>query len=274
FRIGDWIIALSHVSAYQASAARAIIDLGAHVAVVAGQKNESLTYQHLLVVSAVTFLVLPFVITFNEFLTKIVESIGFYMFIQNAIVPSLVRMAGAILQYLFGIQTSVSSSSIYLQGTGLPIEISMSWNCVGWQSLVLFIFTLVTGLQGPYTLRSKVKCLILGAEGTFLVNLLRIVLSCLLAFHFGYLPAVIFHDYLGTLLLIVWLGIFWYFSLDVFLERKGVPTARRTRVPFRLSIFLQSLRFLPREVWAKVQGKGKNLKGKSKYGKILHHKGQ
>jgi len=42
FKIGDWIIALSHVSAYQASAARAIIDLGAHVAVVAGQKNENI----------------------------------------------------------------------------------------------------------------------------------------------------------------------------------------------------------------------------------------
>ncbi|MEM3626717.1 MAG: DHH family phosphoesterase [Candidatus Bathyarchaeia archaeon] len=42
FRVGEWIIALSHVSAYQASAARAIIDLGAHVAVVAGQKNENL----------------------------------------------------------------------------------------------------------------------------------------------------------------------------------------------------------------------------------------
>ncbi|MGB9684717.1 MAG: DHH family phosphoesterase [Candidatus Bathyarchaeales archaeon] len=42
FKIREWIIALSHVSAYQASAARAIIDLGAHVAVVAGQKNESL----------------------------------------------------------------------------------------------------------------------------------------------------------------------------------------------------------------------------------------
>lgn len=42
FKVGEWIIALSHVSAYQASAARAIIDLGAHVAVVAGQKNESL----------------------------------------------------------------------------------------------------------------------------------------------------------------------------------------------------------------------------------------
>jgi len=40
-RIGDWIIALSHVSAYQASAARALIDLGAHMAAVAGQRNDS-----------------------------------------------------------------------------------------------------------------------------------------------------------------------------------------------------------------------------------------
>ncbi len=42
FKIGEWIVALSHVSAFQASAARAIIDLGAHVAVVGGQKNEKL----------------------------------------------------------------------------------------------------------------------------------------------------------------------------------------------------------------------------------------
>jgi len=39
FRIGNWIVALSHVSAYQASAARAIIELGADVAAVAGEKN-------------------------------------------------------------------------------------------------------------------------------------------------------------------------------------------------------------------------------------------
>ncbi|MFB3889523.1 MAG: bifunctional oligoribonuclease/PAP phosphatase NrnA [Candidatus Bathyarchaeia archaeon] len=41
-RIEDWIIALSHVSAYQASAARALTDLGAHIAAVAGQKNDSI----------------------------------------------------------------------------------------------------------------------------------------------------------------------------------------------------------------------------------------
>jgi len=41
-RIGEWIIALSHVSAYQASAARALTDLGAHMAAVAGQKDDSI----------------------------------------------------------------------------------------------------------------------------------------------------------------------------------------------------------------------------------------
>jgi nanoRNase/pAp phosphatase (c-di-AMP/oligoRNAs hydrolase) len=37
-RIKDWLIAFSHVSSYQASASRGLIALGAHVAVVTGQK--------------------------------------------------------------------------------------------------------------------------------------------------------------------------------------------------------------------------------------------
>jgi nanoRNase/pAp phosphatase (c-di-AMP/oligoRNAs hydrolase) len=39
-KINKWIIASSHISAYQASAARGMIELGAHVAVVAGQKDQ------------------------------------------------------------------------------------------------------------------------------------------------------------------------------------------------------------------------------------------
>ncbi|MGZ4850698.1 MAG: DHH family phosphoesterase [Candidatus Bathyarchaeia archaeon] len=38
-RINEWIIALSHVSAYQASGAKALVDLGAHMSAVAGMKN-------------------------------------------------------------------------------------------------------------------------------------------------------------------------------------------------------------------------------------------
>jgi len=39
-KIQEWLVAFSHVSAYQASAARALIGLGAHIAVVAGQRGE------------------------------------------------------------------------------------------------------------------------------------------------------------------------------------------------------------------------------------------
>jgi len=38
-KMGKWLIALSHVGAYQASAARALVRLGAHVAVVVGQRE-------------------------------------------------------------------------------------------------------------------------------------------------------------------------------------------------------------------------------------------
>ncbi|MGA2386613.1 MAG: DHH family phosphoesterase [Candidatus Bathyarchaeia archaeon] len=38
-RVNGWIIALSHVSAYQAAAAKSLVDLGAHASAVAGLKN-------------------------------------------------------------------------------------------------------------------------------------------------------------------------------------------------------------------------------------------
>jgi nanoRNase/pAp phosphatase (c-di-AMP/oligoRNAs hydrolase) len=41
-KIGEWILALSHVSAYEASAAKSLVDLGAHMAAVAGKKTGKL----------------------------------------------------------------------------------------------------------------------------------------------------------------------------------------------------------------------------------------
>lgn len=42
-RVNEWLIAYSRVSAYQASAARALLRLGAHVAVVGGERNDALS---------------------------------------------------------------------------------------------------------------------------------------------------------------------------------------------------------------------------------------
>jgi len=42
-RVGKWLIALSEVRSYHASAARGLVALGAHLAVVAGKRNDELT---------------------------------------------------------------------------------------------------------------------------------------------------------------------------------------------------------------------------------------
>ncbi len=42
-RVGKWVVALTEVGSYHASAARALIALGAHVGVVAGKRNDELT---------------------------------------------------------------------------------------------------------------------------------------------------------------------------------------------------------------------------------------
>ena len=183
-----------------------------------GELSKGLTYGGLLVLSAAIFLVLPFVTTFNEFLTKIVENIGLYMSIQSMVVPVEARMVGAVLRFVFGIETSVSSSSLYLQEGGRIMQIYISWNCIGWQSLILYIFTVITGLQGPYTKRSKLLSLLLGLEGTFLVNLARIVLVVVVVFLWGYLPAIIIHDYGGTIIILAWLVLFWHYSYRYILQ--------------------------------------------------------
>ena len=41
-KVKEWLIALSHVNSYQASAARALVEAGAHVAVVAGKRDDRL----------------------------------------------------------------------------------------------------------------------------------------------------------------------------------------------------------------------------------------
>jgi exosortase/archaeosortase family protein len=171
-----------------------------------------LTYKNLLIASAIIFLILPVVTTFNEFLTAIVMRTQLYPYIENIFVPFLVKIVAGVLQYVFGITTIISTAALRLQDAGHAVTLYISWNCIGWQSLILFVFTLTTGLQGSYSIRSKLLTVITGLEGTFLINIFRITLICILAFYWGVMPAMLFHDYGGTILMLTWLAFFWYFS--------------------------------------------------------------
>ena len=172
----------------------------------------------ILLLAAGLLLVLPFITTFNEFLTRAVIELRLDRILTDWVVPTEVRFIALILQPL-GITTEVTDVALYLYrpGSDFSIPVYISWNCVGWQSFILFGITLVTGLQGPFPVRRKMKLIALGLLGTFWMNLLRMTAVALVAYFFGRLPAVIFHDYGGTLMILIWLAVFWYSLFNYFL---------------------------------------------------------
>ena len=174
-----------------------------------GVLREKATFQVIFLSLAVLLIFLPFITTFNEFLTKIVEKFYVYTVIQDYVVPYLSRLVGVLI-LPFGFHVMATNSGLFLAEKSLFIDIA--WNCVGWQSLILIIITLVAGLQGQYTRFSKGQVILIGLLGTFLFNILRITSVVLFAVYFGYFPAVIFHDYFSNLLIVLWLFFFWWFS--------------------------------------------------------------
>ena len=180
---------------------------------------EGKIYQKLILYAAIAFIVLPFMTSFNELLTKAVESLRFVNAIQSVAAPFVVKTLAVILRAI-GMPTAVDGSNLYLTGGWMPVKIYISWNCIGWQSFILFVFTIVTGLQGRYTRRSKLLTVLLGLEGTFLVNIVRILIPTLIAYFAGYIPAIIFHDYLGTLITLLWIAGFWSYAFGKILVKK------------------------------------------------------
>lgn len=162
----------------------------------------------LLALGAVTMVVLPFVTTFDDVLTAVGTHLGIVAPLQ-VIVPIEVRLAVAALAGV-GIHAAAAGNQLVVwNGSGAAQTLFISWNCVGWQSLILLGLSLGIGLRGQMSWSSRLQVIVFGIAGTILVNVARIATVCLLAASLGYLPAILFHDYGGTLLLIAWLFTFW-----------------------------------------------------------------
>lgn len=164
---------------------------------------------------AVFLAVLPFLVSFNEVLTHLVEQFRIYMWVQERIVPLEVKMVGVLVRPL-GINFIAHPNGMTVNG----IYAGMTWNCIGWQSLLLLVITLIVGLRGNYTFWSKIEAVIIGLLGTILVNLLRMALTIIILVVSRPLFAVVFHDYLAAIVTILWLFAFWWFSYSFVLEEK------------------------------------------------------
>ena len=172
------------------------------------QSKTTPVFAMLLAVTAVLLVVLPFVYTFDDLLTVVGMRLGIAAPLQW-IVPAEVRVT-VVLLGLLGMHAAAAGNQLVVwNSSGAAQTLFISWNCVGWQSLILLGLSLMVGLRGPMSLATRVQVIALGVLGTILVNIARITVVCALAALAGYLPAVLFHDYGGTLLLVSWLFTFW-----------------------------------------------------------------
>ena len=178
------------------------------------------TFVTLFLILVLILIFMPFLATFNDLLTRLVINLRGYSLIREYIVPFEVRMVAVVLA-VFGFDVAVTKEYVVL-GNSQPFLTEIVWNCIGWQSLLFFVITAFIGLQGDkYTNLSKFKAAVLGALGTFLVNILRIVAVVLVAYYFGQSPAIIVHDYGSLLAVIAWLFFFWWFVYTFVLETKA-----------------------------------------------------
>ena len=164
----------------------------------------------LLAMLCALLMLLPLVTTFDDFLTTWALQFGADNPLQ-AIVPVEARMVVGLLG-LVGIHAAASGSHLVVwDSAGAMHTLFISWNCIGWQSLVLLGVSLVSGLRGRHPLEARLQVVVIGVAGTMLLNLLRVAVVAGIAATVGVTPAVLFHDYGGTILVIGFLFGFWIF---------------------------------------------------------------
>src|SRR2546427_8796394 len=161
--------------------------------------------------------VLPLVTTFDELLTSWAMRLGANNPLQS-IVPVESRMVVSLLG-LVGVHAAASGSHLVVwDSSGSMHTLFISWNCIGWQSLILFGVSLISGLRGGHGFEMRAQVVLIGVAGTMLLNLVRVALVAWIAATFGVGPVIFFLDYGGTVMFVVFLFAFCAFALRRSLE--------------------------------------------------------
>lgn len=155
--------------------------------------------------------------------------------ILQAFVPLTVSAAASILGFL-GYETQIFSAGE--SGLGLSVAETggensysaiISWSCAGVHSLFIYSFMILLFLKGTYIpLGRKICYVVVGAAGTFFINILRIVTILVAGVGSGPEVATTFHEFYGEFFFIAWMLI--YLSVIFLLETYLARTQHNTNI--------------------------------------------
>jgi exosortase/archaeosortase family protein len=182
------------------------------------------TFKTILIWTAIILVVLPPFAALNSFMTKWLDHSGWYAPIEKYIVPWESRLVAGVISP-FGIKTVVTPGldqeySFYMVKDTAAVSVDLAWNCLGWQSVLLFIASLLSGLKGSYSVFSRSRCVIFGLLGTLILNVFRMSFIALGAYYANPLIVHILHDYFAAFITLIWLIFFWWFSYSYLLEER------------------------------------------------------
>lgn len=177
--------------------------------------NQKKLFQMIFALLAIVLILLPFFVSFNNLLTRLVETNRMYGWVQKTVVPVETRMVGVLVKPFWVDVEIVRKDMLVVNGKRAKV----TWNCLGWQSLLLFFITLFFGLRGGrYTLTSKIEIAVIGVISLYLINILRMMSTVLLLAYARPIFKLVFHDYLAAIVTITFLFVFWWFAYRYLLE--------------------------------------------------------
>ena len=127
-------------------------------------------------------------------------------------VPALTSLVVSVLNWMgykawMRPEQPLDMSMFSIEGLRNPVAIA--WGCAGIQSFFIYTFVILLFIKGAaISLTRKIIYFTIGAVGTFLVNLARIVSICIIGVHFGGNISEIIHKYYGELFFIAWIIIY------------------------------------------------------------------
>ena len=173
-------------------------------------------FSKVVILAALLLMTLPFVSSFNSFLTELFLKWEAYRILENWVVPYEAKLLAGILNVL-GLGTKAVDRGVWVEGAFLEIQ----WNCLGWQSAVLLLASFLGGFQGKFSWTSRLEVVLIGFFGTFLINFTRLSAVAVMAVKINTGVAIFFHDYLALMMVILWFVVFWWFSYTFVLEERS-----------------------------------------------------
>ena len=138
--------------------------------------------------------------------------LGIVWFFQ-LLVPPIVSMASLFFNILgYPTYTSALADGYFLgitSSSGQAMNLLVYWTCAGVNSMIIYTVVISLFLRNfEISLKKKILYAVLGAAGTFVANIARIVSIGIIGIQNGSNNALIFHEYYGELFFIAWMIIY------------------------------------------------------------------